>query len=294
MTPSLNRCSICGSTHFVDVCWWKGARIVRCSSCGVVFSSLRPDESELLRLYNDGTLPQGSNEDQVAAEITFPRWKLREHSHVLQMLASLGVTGGELLDIGCLWGSFLDSARRSGFQVTGIEPNAPAATYGRKILKMNIFQGSLNDLSLPPCSFDAVTMLDVIEQLRDPVSALQIVRRLLKPEGVLVVVTPNVEGLPVRVIGLKRRIFCQPWCPIDDPPWHLWGFSRRTASRALVRAGYCVEAVEGLSPSIFTTNAGADIKPWKRLGLTGLSGVGLLIGRSDRIAVYGRAASHAG
>lgn len=272
---------------------WKGTQIVRCSSCGVISSRLRPAESELLRLYGDGTLLQESSENEVKDKILFPQWKLREHSHILSRLASFGVVGGELLDVGCLWGSFLDKARQNGFHVTGIEPYAPAVRYARKVLKLDVLCGSVNSVPLSCCSFDVVTMLDVIEHLRDPVGDLRVMHQLLKPNGVLVVVTPNVEGLPVRAIGLKRRIFRQPWCPIDDLPWHLWGFTRRTISGVIVRAGYKVEAVEGLSPSILTTNAESRLKRWKRLGLAVLGGVSHLIGQSDRIAAYGFVSSHA-
>jgi len=204
------------------------------------------------------------------------------------MLADIGVYRGRLLDIGCLWGSFLDSARQSGFDVTGIEPYERAARYARNILKLNVLSGSLKDVALPYPSFDAITILDVIEHLCDPVEELRTVLRLLKLNGVLVVVTPNVEGLPVRVLGLKRRIFGQPWCPIDDMPWHLWGFTPRTMVRVLELVGYRVEKIRGLSPSVFTTNTGAGANQWKRFSLAALGSISQLIGKSDRLAVYAR------
>lgn len=288
MAKTTDTCLICGSIRFSLVCVWKSMQIVRCSSCGVVCAHPLPTEAELLRRYEDGHLLHELNMDEVVEKIEFPRWKLKEHSQILRTLSQIGVCRGTLLDIGCLWGSFLDSARQSGFEVTGIEPYERAARYARNILKLNVLSGSLKDVALPYPSFDAITILDVIEHLCDPVEELRTVLRLLKPNGVLVVVTPNVEGLPVRVLGLKRRILGQSWCPIDDIPWHLWGFTPRTIAGALDRAGYRVEFVQGISPSVFTTNASAGSNRWKRLGLAALGSISRLVGQSDRLAAYAR------
>jgi SAM-dependent methyltransferase len=293
MAKTPDTCLICGFTRFSLVCVWKSMQILRCSSCGVLCTHPLPSEAELLRLYEEGELLHELNMDEVVEKIEFPHWKLKEHRQILRMLADIGVSQGRLLDIGCLWGSFLDSARQSGFEVAGIEPYERAAQYARNVLKLNVLSGSLKNVALPNSSFDAITILDVIEHLCDPVEELRTALGLLKPNGVLAVVTPNVEGLPVRVLGLKRRIFGQPWCPIDDLPWHLWGFTPRTIAGALDRAGYRVEFVQGLSPSMFTTNASAGSGPWKRLGLAALGSISRLVGKSDRLVAYARRVARA-
>ncbi|MGH9682887.1 MAG: class I SAM-dependent methyltransferase [Candidatus Acidiferrales bacterium] len=228
------------------------------------------------------------NFGEVAEKIEFPKWKLREHSQILRTLAGIGVSRGCLLDVGCLWGSFLDTARQAGFEVTGVEPHERAAQYARDVLKLNVLSGSLSTAALPQASFDAITILDVIEHLCDPLTELRTILGLLKRNGVLVVVTPNVEGLPVLVLGWKRRVFGQLWCPIDEMPWHLWGFTPATMARALKLAGYRVERVGGLSPSIFTTNSTAGTNRWKQLSLAALGGISQLTGKSDRLIAYGR------
>jgi hypothetical protein len=68
--------------------------------------------------------------------------------------------------------------------------------------------------------------------LSDPVE-LRIVLELLKPNGALLVVTPNAKGLPIWALSLKRRIFGLLWCPIDDMPWHPRAFTPRTMMREL-------------------------------------------------------------
>jgi SAM-dependent methyltransferase len=281
-------CPICDCEQFDLVCPWKDKQIVKCSACGLVRTQPRPSEEDLVQLYAEGDLLREPNENEVLEKIEFPEWKAKEHRRILADLARLGIRGGRLLDVGCLWGSFLDGARRNGFEVVGVEPYERAARYARNVLHLDVHSGSLRGALLAPASFDAITILDVIEHLRDPIEELKALHGLLKPNGVLAVVTPNVNGLPTQALGWKRRVLGQPWCPIDDLPWHLWGFTPRTMAKALERAGFRVEGVHGLPPSIFTTNSGAGANGWKRLGLEFLGGMSVVTGHSDRLVAYAR------
>lgn len=54
-------------------------------------------------------------------------------------------------------------------------------------------------------SFDAITMLHLIEHLDDPASMLQVVWRLLKPGGMVVVETPAYDSLVFKLLGKRER-----------------------------------------------------------------------------------------
>jgi hypothetical protein len=102
-------CLICGSSRFSLVCIWKSVQILRPAAS---FAHPLPTEADLLPIYEDGSLLNELNESAVVDKIEFPQWKLKEHSQILRMIAEIGVCRGRLLDIGCLRGSFLDSARQ--------------------------------------------------------------------------------------------------------------------------------------------------------------------------------------
>jgi hypothetical protein len=89
-------------------------------------------------------------------------------------------------------------------------------------------QGTLRDAELDSASYDAVTMWDVVEHLVDPMADLVEAARLLKPGGVLLMHTINIDSLLARLMG-KR------W------PWlvemHSFFFSPKTLGAMVEKTG---------------------------------------------------------
>jgi len=78
-----------------------------------------------------------------------------------------------------------------------------------------------------------MAMLDVIEHLSDTVEDLRTVLGLLKPNGIMLVVMPDIKGPTIWALRLKKEIFSLLCCPIDDMPWHPWGLTPGTMVREL-------------------------------------------------------------
>lgn len=108
---------------------------------------------------------------------------------------------GRLLDVGCGNGRFLDQMRQLGWEVAGIEPDGEAVSIAREKFGLDVFQGSLEDAMFADEHFDAITINHVIEHVRDPIVLLKECRRVLKPGGKLVAVTPNMKSLGHRAFG---------------------------------------------------------------------------------------------
>ena len=84
---------------------------------------------------------------------------------------------------------------------------------------------------------------------------------------------------------IKRRMFRQEWCPIDDVPWHLWGFTRGSLRLCVERAGFTVREILALVPSPRSSNENAGSSPWKKNVLRVISGISQAIQMSDRMAL---------
>lgn len=279
-------CLICESDRAQPV-WQQGKlRIDECKGCGVLFTADRPTEEEMMRLYAGGDL-LGERPDPLAKrEEPRPAWKMAEHARLLDRLAHRGLKSGTLLDVGCFSGVFLSNAKKRGFDCMGVEPNEDAYLHVRNAQGLEVINGSLESARFGAERFSVVSFLDVIEHLPDPVGELRETFRILRPGGWLILTTPNVRGLPQRVVKIQRWFTGRPFCPIDDVPWHLWGFTRSSLARCVEKAGFCVEEIIWLEPSPLSTNQGAGSSSLKRIGLRLVAKLSKPLGMSDRMALF--------
>ncbi len=112
----------------------------------------------------------------------------------------------DLLDVGCSSGSFLVVARDLGFRVAGVEPAAAPARRARE-RQLNVYQGFLEELFLAEGSYDAVTLFEVVEHVKDPVRVVKECHRVLRPGGIVVIRTGNTDSWTVRYMGGRWEYF---------------------------------------------------------------------------------------
>jgi len=136
---------------------------------------------------------------------------------------------GRLLDVGCGSGWLMKGMTRLGWVVEGVDLD-PQAVQSARAKGMQVHLGHLNGLALPAESYDAVTMSHFIEHVHDPISVVGECRRLLKPGGRLVIVTPNTRSL-------GHRLYGKDWMHLD-PPRHLHLFNTDALGEAVRRAGF--------------------------------------------------------
>jgi 2-polyprenyl-3-methyl-5-hydroxy-6-metoxy-1,4-benzoquinol methylase len=138
-------------------------------------------------------------------------------------------SGTNLLDIGCAQGFFLFSASQAGYTTKGIEISQDAVEYARKEFGLDVEAKLFEELWFPESHFDVVTLWQVLEHVPYPLMILKEVHRILKPEGLLVVSTPNIEGMPAKI--LRRR-----WWDIKR--LHINQFTTKTLTDILQNAGF--------------------------------------------------------
>jgi 2-polyprenyl-3-methyl-5-hydroxy-6-metoxy-1,4-benzoquinol methylase len=202
-------CPACSSTEHQDdydfsVSSTPGAvpgRVVTCCSCGLQFKIAARPEVPLAEYYADTALYQ-HRDDEAEAD--------KEFARVLEILVERLPHGGRLLDVGSGPGHFLRAAVQAGFQATGVELNPGLAELAAASSGAEVIAGDA--LALPTLlagregGFDAVTMLDLIEHVLDPIQLLRDAASFVKPGGVLLVYTPNHAGLIVRTAALIRTL----------------------------------------------------------------------------------------
>ena len=113
---------------------------------------------------------------------------------------------GRLFDIGAGSGILVEQAQSQGYDASGIEPSRWLSSEARK-LGLKVDEGSLPDQSLTPDSeesrFDIVTAIDVLEHVPEPVELLKSIREFSRENGICVIVTPDVDSIPARLLGFR-------------------------------------------------------------------------------------------
>lgn len=232
-------CNLCGKDHYevlykskesTDVNGEKGylisgailkipERIVKCLGCGLIYVNPRTNARDLLLSYEGMVDEEYEREEKgrrISARIILKRLKrLKKH--------------GRILDIGCATGFLLDEAKKQGWEVYGIELSKWCVEYAKEKFGLNIFCGPLEKAEFQKNFFDAIILNDTIEHLIDPKEALQELRRILKPDGVLCISTPNIGSLIGKV--LRGR-----WWGINQA--HLYYFTKRTLYKMLEATGF--------------------------------------------------------
>jgi SAM-dependent methyltransferase len=186
-------------------------RILRCRACCFGFRQLRASDEELLQLY--------SKLDSGVYQAEF-RGRLKTAVHHLTIVHRY-LAPGRLLDVGCAFGLFLRCAADAGWTVVGVEPAKTLCDEGRKVLagRGELICATLQGACLPLSSFDAVTLWDVLEHVRDPIQFMGACGLLLKPGGHLFVNVPDLNSLQARVFGARWPLLL---------PEHLNYFSRKS------------------------------------------------------------------
>jgi len=251
--------------------------IVKCRQCGLVYTNPRLDGAQILDSYVAVEDPLYL-EEREGRVLTFERH--------LRPLEKIKPPPGRLLDVGAYTGVFVEIAARHGWDAWGVEPSHWAVGEARA-RGLQMLEGTLDSAELQSDAFDVVTMWDVIEHLTDPFRELQNAHRVLKPGGLLVVHTMDIDSLFARIMRSR-------W------PWlmemHIYFFSHRTLRAMLEKARFRTlgSKAQGryLRLGYFATRVGALLgKPAGRAlgGLVGwmrLSQVPIPINLGDLFTVY--------
>jgi SAM-dependent methyltransferase len=134
---------------------------------------------------------------------------------------------GRLLDVGAGSGILVAEALRQGYVPEGIEPSGPLSAQARA-RDLPVHHGVLPKDDWRGV-FDIATVIDVIEHVGDPLGLLRQVHETLRPDGLLVVVTPDVASVMARLLGWR-------WWHYRIA--HIGYFNRATLTRAVVAAGF--------------------------------------------------------
>ncbi|MDR2098373.1 MAG: class I SAM-dependent methyltransferase [Spirochaetaceae bacterium] len=229
-TRRIEPCALCGGGDFAPYLRCDGFAYVRCKQCSLVQMNPQPDEAAVKRRYSGADYL----EYELANEKAFFNLGLLAlaDADFYQLERDLKPEERRVLDVGCATGALLGYLAERGWQAEGVEINGTQAEYARRTRGLVIHELPLAENKFSGGAYPVIIASHLIEHLRRPRAFLAEVRRILTPNGRLLLTTPNCDGFQARLFAAKWR------SAIFD---HLYLFSVKTLSRLLKEEGFRIE-----------------------------------------------------
>lgn len=128
---------------------------------------------------------------------------------------------GTILDVGCGDGTLIDALKRRGREAIGLERESDRA---------DVLDADISEVE---GEHAAVVFWHSLEHLPNPADSVRQARRILAPDGIVVIAVPNIASL-------QARLFGDDWLALDLPR-HLTHFSDQALVDGLEDAGFDVE-----------------------------------------------------
>lgn len=180
----------------------------------LLITSPQPSPYDLGRYYESNDYISHTDSKRSLFEKAYHFVKGIALKNKLNLINSCSPTKGNLLDIGAGTGDFLLSAKQNGWKTIGVEPSQKAK--GIAISKGITFSESTQDLESK--SFDVITMWHVLEHVPDLEIQIQELKRLVRPNGTIIIAVPNFKSYDANYYGKFWAAY--------DVPIHFWHFSK--------------------------------------------------------------------
>ena len=141
----------------------------------------------------------------------------------LNLVNSLQPAKGSVLDIGAGTGDFLSVVKENGWNTIGVEPSEKAKAIAKR--KGVSFVEETSELENN--SFDVITMWHVLEHVPNLDNQIKELKRLLKPNGSLIIAVPNFKSFDAKQYGNFWAAY--------DVPIHFWHFSKTAIKKLFAK-----------------------------------------------------------
>jgi SAM-dependent methyltransferase len=230
----LSKCPVCDSKLLYPAGIRRDkTKVNRCESCKVGFLNPMPTQSEIIRFYDS----YYSRQDGFGYSSYICPGKTTPLDYIiLDILKEKKVErGARLLDIGCAYGNRVMFFEKKGYHTSGIDLGVEAVEFGRSEYGLDLYASSLEDFSSKD-EYDAIMMIDVIEHIEDPHLWAKKVSTLLKPNGLLILFTPNFDCY---------NIYGESWGGYNMSFEHLFFYNKKSIEKIFSLYGFRLEQDTG-------------------------------------------------
>lgn len=209
-----------------------GYQLVCCARCNALLVEQEPDAAELARVYNNlYARGEYDNYTRQFQRLVAGRKPSDFHRSNFLRRAEHLTSGRDLLEIGGGVGAFAYRARSRGWNVKIYDVSREALGFARRLGLETYEVDASERVALAPGSVDLVAMWEVLEHLWDLHDHLSGCYEALRPGGVFLASTPNLENPSYKRLETL-------WSPASTPPVHLNFFIAASLRKVLSSAGF--------------------------------------------------------
>ena len=215
-------CPACDGPDRREVFQKSGGIYVACNDCKMIYLNPVFKDEYIEDYYRNNHQVQG---EIVAADTEFYSGL---YNSGLSLISTHFPKPGRILDVGCSSGSFLDIAKHEAWDCYGLELNAGEAKLARA--KGHTIQECLISAGEFDVKFDAISLWDVYEHIKDGAEFLRHCRNLLTSDGVVFLQSPSSDSLAAKIL--------QSHCNMFDGLEHVNLFGKESLRRICASAGF--------------------------------------------------------
>ncbi|MCA0151878.1 class I SAM-dependent methyltransferase [Winogradskyella vincentii] len=216
--------------------------VVKCKACGLHSLHPIPDDDEFKLIYK--YYAQKGNRLDVENK------RLKEvYPRKVEFIQKYFKDAKTVLDIGAGNGGFVSLASSMGYDVIGIELEKSQVELAKQVFKVDLIHSSIEDFSkIEHRKFDVINLHHVFEHVQEPFNILMIIKRLLSPNGIVLIEVPNqFFRFPNKLyfeLGLKD--YRKPY----NPYHHLYFYSKKHLLSYFNKTGFDVVFFNDKMPAI--------------------------------------------
>lgn len=265
-------CCSCSSMRLKKKHIINGYNIYECEQCRLLITNV--SKSHDIRKFNKDYYSQIYLENYSArAKCLTSRFLAR-----LKDIENYKKCGGNLLDIGCSTGLFLKTVSENSrykWSLFGIDMNQKAIDFAKTSVNAKLYHTSLTNARLKDGFFDCITCFDVLEHDFNINKNLQLIKRALKKDGLLVIQLPNHRSLMAYVCGDNWD-----WWSVPD---HVLHFFPSVLLQILKENGFIIRRVFTWEPAKeFVENIRGTIKK----EITSFMSLNRILGKLSVVPLY--------
>jgi len=199
--------------------------IWHCNSCTARFTQDIPEQDAIGAFYaSDNYISHSDTKKGIVNSLYHLVRKRTLASKRRLLINQVGMRKGEILDIGCGTGAFLQTMKEAGWAISGLEPDVTARNKAAELYGIHP-QESGKLFELKPATYHAITMWHVLEHVHELHAYIKQIGALLTPNGKLFIAVPNYTSK-------DADIYKEHWAAWDVPR-HLYHFSPQSIEKLL-------------------------------------------------------------